>query len=92
MGARCSGLCWRSLFPARTSAAARLIAGLNSRRRSSQYLLATAAVLTCLSASAQTALPYESDFESPDFTPGLLQSDPEWAFDPLTLSVEAAAA
>jgi hypothetical protein len=51
--------------------------------------LATAvAVLTCLSASAQTALPCESDFESPDFTPGFLQSDLDWGFDPLTLSVE----
>ena len=34
------------------------------------------------------SLPYESDFESPNFTPGILQSDPDWAFDPLTLSVE----
>ena len=64
------------------------MAGFSSRRRSSQSLLATAAVLTCLSASAQTALPYERDFESPDFTPGFLQSDPDWGFDPLTLSVE----
>jgi len=45
-------------------------------------------VLNCLSASAQTVLPYESDFESPVFTPGFLQSDPDWGFDPLTLSVE----
>ena len=51
--------------------------------------MTTAAVfLSCLSVDGQTALPYESDFESPDFTPGILQSDPDWAFDPLTLSVE----
>ena len=65
------------------------MACISSRRHRSQSLLAAAAaVLTCLSASAQTALPYESDFESPDFTPGLLHSDPDWGFDPLTLSVE----
>ena len=63
--------------------------GFSSRRLCRQCLLATAGVfLSCLYVDAQTALPYESDFESPDFTPGIVQSDPDWAFDPLILSVE----
>ena len=65
------------------------MAGFSNRRLCRQFLLAiAAAVLACLSVNAQTALPYESDFESPNFTPGFLQSDPDWAFVPLTLSVE----
>jgi hypothetical protein len=65
------------------------MAGFSSRRFCRQCRWTTAAaVLNCLSACAQTALPYECDFDSPDFTPGFLQSDPDWAFDPLTLSVE----
>ena len=88
MGARYSGLCRLSPFPART-ATARLMAGFSSRRLCLQCLWITAAVaLSCLNIVAQTALPFVSDFESPDFTLGFLQSDPDWAFDPLTLSVE----
>ena len=65
------------------------MAGFSSRRLCRQCLWTTTAVfLSCLNVVAQTALPYERDFESPDFTPGIVQSDPDWAFDPLSLSVE----
>ena len=59
-----------------------------SHPRSQCSLSVIALFFVCLSATGQTTLPYENDFESPDFTPGILQSDPNWAFDPLTLSVE----
>ena len=54
--------------------------------------VATIVLLLALDAHAQSTLPYESDFESPNFTLGFLQSDPHWAFDPLSLSVEITAA
>ena len=52
------------------------MAHLSPRHLRRQCLLATAAFLSCLSVDAQTQLPYESDFESPDFTPGIVQSAP----------------
>ena len=53
--------------------------------QSSVTLSAFAFILTGLSAGAQAA--FSSDFESPEFIPGILQSDPDWSFDATQLAV-----
>tara|TARA_B110001469_G_C9647811_1_gene328538 strand:+ start:309 stop:3845 length:3537 start_codon:yes stop_codon:yes gene_type:complete len=51
-------------------------------------LLLCGANVLAVSLNAATTLPYESDFEAPDFTPGILVSDPDWSFDSTLLTVE----
>ena len=48
----------------------------------------TLCLCAVLSSAGATSIPFEANFESPDFTPGVLVSDPDWFFDSASVSVD----
>ena len=60
---------------------------MNLLRNTSVWCLGAPAALLALLSPLQAQSVFSADFEGPEYTPGILISDPDWDFDPAELDV-----
>lgn len=61
---------------------------MNLLRNTSVWCLGASAASLALLSPLQAQSVFSADFEGPEYTPGILFSDPDWDFDPAELDVE----